>query len=149
MADRALVPTPPLAAGEIRALQVYEVVPSGCIGMLVINDKFSPHLRPGEIAIVDTTDKERQPGELYVLYMGIRAPKKVIVQLLRRGFGGDTSGVWYCFGFRRTINLDGGRTGRVIDGPLNPEYWPEKCVGRVIGVMSCFERDVEQAAGML
>lgn len=140
MSRRALVPLSLESEGKVRALQVYDAVPPGCVGILIRDASFSPHLQPGEIAIVDTTDKGRQPGELYALRMSQRVggDRKIIVQLLRHGFAGDVSGLWYAFGFRHCY--DGGRSiAPSMDGPLKPEFWPEMCVGRVVGVMPCLE----------
>ena len=44
-------------------------------------------------------------------------------------------GVWFAFGFARDINLGGARMARYVDGPLRFDAWPEKCRGRVVGVM--------------
>ena len=46
------------AAGEYRALEVMAHVPAGCRGVLVMDDRFAPHLRCGEFAVVDTADPD-------------------------------------------------------------------------------------------
>lgn len=50
-----------------RALERFDRVPAGCLGVIVTREDFDPHLRHAEVAIVDTTDKEAQPSELYAL----------------------------------------------------------------------------------
>ena len=108
--------------------------------MLVEDGAFEPHLHAGEFAIVDIADKERQVGELYVITIEnrIRGPKPTIVELIK-GFGRNTPcpvGIWYAFSFARSVRLDGGRRGRMVDGPLGFEHWPDKCRSRVVGVMA-------------
>jgi hypothetical protein len=125
---------------EYSALTMHDVVPAGCIAVLVDSDAFEPHLHAGEFAIVDTTDKERQVGELYVITIENRArgPKPTIVELIKGFRRNDVSpiGVWYAFSFSRRVALGGGQYGRMVDGPLGFEHWPDKCRGRVVGVMA-------------
>jgi hypothetical protein len=54
----------------IRALTLFDEIPSGFIAHPITNDDSDPHLRAGEVAIVDTTDTEPQHGELYLVRWG-------------------------------------------------------------------------------
>lgn len=56
-------------AEPIRALDLLDVLPAGHAAILVRDDAFEPHLHRGELAVIDTADKDRLPGELYALEM--------------------------------------------------------------------------------
>jgi hypothetical protein len=116
---------------DYRALDICDVVPAGCIGVLMTDDSFAPHLRCGEFAVVDTADKSTEFGELYVLTFGAGKPVRRVVQLRLRGFAGDPSGLWFAF----ALPGQGRRYATTLDGPLGRQHWPDKCVGRVVGVI--------------
>ena len=117
------------AAAEYRALEVFDHVPPGCRGVFVGSDCFAPHLRKGEFAIVDTTDMSPTRGEIYVRrYNTGRGPIWQFAQIVR-GFAGDTSGIWCGFCLKVPGRM------RYVDGPMPESYWPEGCMGRVIGVL--------------
>lgn len=60
-----------IATQGLRALPLYDDVPSGCVVKPVTTKDFEPHLRAGELAIVDTEDRDPIPGELfYVAWTG-------------------------------------------------------------------------------
>ena len=117
---------------DFRALQLFNHVPAGHKGVLVTGRDFEPHLRRGEFAIVDEADKSIQFGELYVLTIGSgRHEHLATVQLLRQ-----TVGLWWGFSLAgKGGTVIDGRRCRYVDGPLRYECWPDKCVGRVVGVM--------------
>lgn len=120
------------AAREYRALEVMEHVPAGCRGVLVMDDKFAPHLRRGEFAVVDTTDKAPQLGEIYVIKIEkSRTPDGFVWRFVQivPGFAGRTDGSWIGFANR----VPGGMN--VIDGPYTDSHWATRCLGRVIGVI--------------
>jgi len=52
---------------ELRALMMLDALPPGCISVHVPDDRFAPHLREGELAVVDTTDVEPTLGEFFVI----------------------------------------------------------------------------------
>ena len=69
---------------ELRALDVVEVVPAGCFA-LITGEAWSPHLRPGELAIIDMADTALQIGELYALMIQTRdGDRPFVVQPFRR-----------------------------------------------------------------
>lgn len=45
------------ASPALRELRALDVVPAGHIVVLMVNDYYDPHLKRGEYAIVDTSDK--------------------------------------------------------------------------------------------
>ena len=130
----------PILQPELRALDVVDVNPAGHFGMFITGDDFAPHLRPGEIAVVDTTDKERILGELYVVDLGpdVRtgAPRRLrIVEVIKSFGGGEAAGIWFAFSLMRDVDLGDGRKARMVDGPLGFDHWPRYCQGRIVGVM--------------
>ena len=116
------------AARALRALDVLDTVPPGCRGVVVGHDRFAPHIRRGEIAVIDTTDKSPHRGEIYALWIGEAHPKPKLVQVTR-GRAGGTDGLFFAFGLPEP-----GRE-HLTDGPLKRACWPEKCLGRVVGVI--------------
>jgi hypothetical protein len=131
------------ALKHVRALDVLNVIPAGCIGIVVQDNSFAPHLRWGEIAVIDTTDKSTEYGELYLLtFASGCGPVRHIVQLRARGFTADTTGLWYAFAFRGQEKAN----AVTMDGPLRHECWPEKCLGRVIGILPWGEQVMPRAS---
>jgi hypothetical protein len=131
---------------KYRALEMFARLPAGCILHPVLNDDSIPHLRPGEHAVVDTTDTGPQSGELYVIKYSLGTPRerRAIVQLSARrhtGPEGDFIGWWSgplvrpgsaaeCEAWMRQ-----GRELRMIDGPRLAEEIEKALVGRVIGIL--------------
>lgn len=62
----AAVPLPP----EVRALTVLDTVPVGAGAMPVLDDRNAPHLRRGEVAIIDPQDCVLVHGELFAVLYG-------------------------------------------------------------------------------
>lgn len=52
---------------EYRALMLYDHLPEGCIAHLVIDSHSTPHIRPGELVVVDTVDRKVRHLETYVI----------------------------------------------------------------------------------
>ena len=61
------LPAFPVATGEHRALTVYAAPPEGCGTIPVPDDAFAPHLKAGELAVIDPDDREPAAGEIYVV----------------------------------------------------------------------------------
>ena len=123
---------------EYRALDVLDRIPAMHEGVVVRGHDFDPHLKRGEIAVVDTQDKSLQFGELYVITLseGTAHASLAIVQLLREVPTVSGTGLYY--GFSLKGNGDTffeGKRLTYVDGPLRTDYWSTKCVGRVVGVM--------------
>ncbi len=121
------------APREARALTMFDMVPAGHLAVPVTDERWEPHLRPGEFAVLDVADIEPQLGELYGLT--IQSPRMPgghilkLVQPVRSGFGSPDSVV---FGFR--WHRPG--TLLMIDGPLSLDGWHRTCRGRVVGVLA-------------
>lgn len=126
----------PTLQPELRALELFDVVPAGHFALLVRDDRFEPHLNPGELAIVDTTDEERVRGELYVINL-LGPPgsvqSKPRLRIVEYEYDCEV-GIWFAFGLKRDLRI-GGLRYRYHDGPLGFQHWPAYCQGRVIGVM--------------
>lgn len=106
---------------ELRALDVVEVVPAGCFGLLVTRRTWSPHLQPGELAVIDATDRTHQAGELFALaVLTIDGLRLRIVQATRSAPDAP--------GFRLAP--------RGFREALSPAGWVGKCRGRVVGVIA-------------
>ena len=125
------------ASGEYRALQVFDHIPPGCKGVLVTNDRFAPHLRCGEFAVVDTADKIEQIGEIYLLRNDIGNGKITwtFVQLVKGRPNSDRPR--FAYGKPELW----GTAANMVDGPMHPEYWPDLCGGRVVGVVEFLRAD--------
>ncbi len=120
----------PIPADEFRALTLHDVVPAGHIAVPVLRDDWAPHLRPGEFAIIDVSDAEPQPGELYGLMVGTMGPPVLkIVQPYRSKLFAGCDGVMFRFGQPRP------NCSSYVDGPLLQDAWSRKCRGRVVGIL--------------
>ncbi|GLK68112.1 hypothetical protein [Hansschlegelia plantiphila] len=138
---------PAAAQTEYRALTIYSAPPTGCIVFPVTRNGFEPHLRLGEIAIVDSGDRELQNGELYVIRWnhplepdGIKA----LVQIwprTHRGTDGNSFAAWWVGSLNRPREageveqwLKERRPLSCSERPFRADHLREKLVGRVIGI---------------
>jgi hypothetical protein len=133
---------------EIRALDVLDCVPPGCKLELVTDGFNAPHLRPGEFAVADLTDRQVIPGELYLIrwpQCGGRAIVQINVRPFRGVDGQDHRGIWFSPLCRATRKADGSidrtRPYYQDSGPLKPEALPAYLMGRIIGVFQAPEID--------
>ena len=55
---------------EYRALMLLDQIPDNCTTFLCTNASSLPHVRPGEVVIVDTSDRQPSSGELFVIRFG-------------------------------------------------------------------------------
>ena len=130
-----------LPLDEYRALTIYEDVPTDCKVVMVLHDGFEPHLRIGEFAVVDPSDKAPQPGELFVIRIGSDRPHLRIVQVYVSRYCSDA--ISWLFALRRPDRMATADTG------LKPEYWPEKCLGRVIGIFQPMRTKADQGGAYM
>jgi hypothetical protein len=61
------LPVPALQPGEYRALTWFDRVPLDCGTVPVEDDRFAPHLKIGELAVIDPEDREPVAGEVSVV----------------------------------------------------------------------------------
>lgn len=122
---------------EVRALTVLDTVPAGCRAMTVPNDYHAPHLRRGEVAIIDPTDCALVHGELFAVQYG-QGP--AIMQAVWRTTG-DLS-AWWCVSLDDPTSwadcqarIKAGRMLRMADGPYRPGGLEERTLGRVVGIL--------------
>ena len=81
----------PTVPSEVRALTMLDVVPAGCRAMSVLNDHHAPHLRRGEVVIIDPTDCSLVHGELFIVTYS-NGP--AIMQVVWRTTGNLSA--WWC-----------------------------------------------------
>jgi len=127
-----------------RALTVFDVVPDGCRDLPVRDDWNAPHLRDGEVAIVDPGDCDLQHGELYAVAYS-RGPE--IMQAVWRTAGNVTT--WWAMNLNRPRSRDefdawlrAGRTIPAADGPYRPGGLEERILGRVVGILQSLTSQV-------
>jgi hypothetical protein len=124
----------------------------------VRDDGSDPHLHEGEYAVIDTTDRELQHGELYVIqYENGRRSRHITQAAAERmnttGEQAEPSLVWFMRdlrGFRKTNEGMGGIPvfAGLSDGPYRTEHLQSKLIGRVVGVASsALGKLLAQAAG--
>lgn len=133
----------------LRSFIVYDRLPDGCTAMEIRGDDCLPHIRSGEFAVIDTTDREPINGELFALRYSRGEP--VVAQLSLREIrpteaGGGPIACWWAVSCNRPRShaerMAWGRSGRSIpmaDGPYGAdadglEYLASKLVGRVVGI---------------
>jgi hypothetical protein len=152
------LPTP--QQPELRAFIVYKHLPEGCIAFPITTDDSVPHLRKGDIAVVDTGDREGAERELFVIEYGRtspRGPTRHVVELFTKqhtGSGGREFLGWWAGAYNRPRSREeflarAPRTGIVsgfVDGPYahrdyphpgdpQADYLPSLLVGRVVGIL--------------
>lgn len=130
---------------ELRALPTFEHLPGGHATFWVNSDGSAPHLNIGEFAVIDTTDRKLQHGELYLKQSdtGLRdrsiSQAKLDRSVLR--VDDEDEPLWVLHqlrGFRRARKLDSGIplfTG-LCDGHYPTSWLEEQLLGRVVGVSS-------------
>lgn len=125
------------APSEVRALTVLASVPTGCRAMPMPDDRNDPHLRRGEVAILDLADCALVHGELFVVQYG---SGPAIMQAVWRTTG-DLS-AWWALCLNRPKDwpeaqawMAAGRALPMGDGPYRPGGLEERTLGRVIGIL--------------
>lgn len=140
----------PVVTQELRALLVYDALPAGCIAKPVKDGGLAPHLRPGEFAIVDTTDCDPTHGELYfVAWMGSCAADGSeagdLAQAYRRDLNRDGTAWWV--GSMQRPKPSAEAVARAIavgdysafgwsNGPYKDGVLERQIRGRVIGILA-------------
>jgi hypothetical protein len=55
---------------DLRAFVLYDRLPVGCTAYPVNDNRNAPHLRVGDIAVIDPSDRDPAAGELFVIDRG-------------------------------------------------------------------------------
>ena len=122
-------------AQEYRALELMSQIPEGCALFPVMDEKSDPHLRRGEIAVVDTADREPRHGEVYVIQWS--CGRRCITQLIGPGFAGFSppeKDHWWTGALTYRQSVPGLGELRMIDGPRSKSGIRKALIGRVIGI---------------
>lgn len=114
---------PPLS--DFRALTLFERLSPEHMTFRVPNAASAPHLKEGEYAVVDLSDRDPQPGELYVIQFEKR---RAIVQAKRFAW----SAHWYV-GDLRGYSEEKGIIYGWCDGPYRTKLLQSRLIGRVVG----------------
>jgi hypothetical protein len=138
------------AMSEIRALTVFDSIPTGCTVLTVADDSCDPHLRVGEFALVDTMDREPQHGELYVIgnknvYDELRCSIYQVRTTIERDIRYRKWQAWWYGPLvpaalpakgHSTMEAAMQRPLRMVltEGPMTVKGIREKIVGRVVGI---------------
>jgi hypothetical protein len=147
---------------SLRALTMYDHIPTGCVLQPVTNDDSAPHLRPGEFAVIDTTDTAPQHGEVYLIRW--LSGRTSIVQLLSRPFNDPEKGMrigWWtrCLNFEpydeALAKTRRGSPAAILsishrattDGPRVADVIQQSLIGRVIGVYEAAQETLKIAGG--
>jgi hypothetical protein len=136
----------PASPQPIRALTLFETLPDGHRTFRVLDDASAPHLKEREFAVIDTTDREPQHGELFVIEHPGGSRSRHVVQV-KAGMcqiksAGPESPVWWLghlAGFRRVGDIEGiPLFAGLSDGPYDAAepYLEKQFLGRVIGYAS-------------
>ena len=133
-------------AEAFRALIQYSKLPRGHKTFQVSDDGSAPHLGEHEFAVIDTTDRKPQHGELYLIqYESGRRNRHIV--LVRSSMSQITpppspkQQVWWACdlaGFRRVGDVSGKNGGiptftGLSDGPYLAAHLSAKLIGRVVG----------------
>ncbi len=139
-----------LPTAEYRALEVFISISARYSLFPVTRTGFEPHLRVGEIAVVDESDVEPLNGELFVIK--IRSPfaehpdgcVRRLAQIWpveHTGVDGEPFIGWWHGDLCRPRGMAEveewfakGRMITLCDGPMRLEHMRERIVGRVVGV---------------
>jgi hypothetical protein len=134
---------------DYRALQRIDELPAWWALFAISDDDAAPHMQRGEFAVVDTTDRDLQHGELFIRKSGgvhrYSEARRYLFEA-RRSFEDTTgSGVeeevwWFAPPFFRPRSFDelvgaqaAGRRSLLTDGPMLKSGAEECIVGRVVG----------------
>jgi hypothetical protein len=125
-------PRHPAQPSPIRALTIFESLPPGHNTLLIADDASAPHLKVGEYAVIDMTDREPQAGELFVIQYDSGDRRRHIVQIR------STPSGWWASdlaGYRQTDEKLYGIPvfAGMSDGPYTPSLLKKKLLGRVVG----------------
>jgi hypothetical protein len=130
-----------LPAQEYRALMPFDQLPKHHWTFAITSDDAAPHLKLGEFAVIDRSDKDLQHGELYLIQW--EAGPRDVVQAGSRMVAWEkrpASVGWWVGALDRPRNRDdvfewwhAGKEVRMADGPYLEDHLRSKLIGRVVG----------------
>jgi hypothetical protein len=122
--------TAPLTA--LRAYPIFNTLPDGCRAFPVADDRHAPHLRAGEIAVVDPHDTRIDFGEVHVVAQS-RGP--CLWQVVKSQFVEGCADL-HPLNLPKPGDFEAGRPVHMSDGPIYLDALEAKILGRVIGLMA-------------
>lgn len=144
---------------ELRAFIVYDHVPPGCIAHQITDERSAPILRPGDVVLIDTRQREPMHRELFLIAYTPRSsdntpPMEIVEAYLRPGrYGSGPNGemidshAWFVGAYNRPRSYEqmlawgsSRKPIECVDGPYategrNAGYLQEKLRGRVVGIL--------------
>lgn len=126
---------------ELRSYIVYDRLPAGHIAHTMLSTEVMPHIRPGERAVIDLSQREPVGGDLFLIeYQSgpVDRRRHVVETYYHEKMGGWVVGP---LERRRIVTLAGAPDPdipavRWVDGPYRPGCLAEKLVGRVVGILT-------------
>ena len=129
----------------LRSFIVYDELPMGCIAFEDTEGESGPHIKEGEFAVIDTTDRAPSHNEMYMVQWKSSDRRELASLRLRRinVFNDDgtttPADLWFIgtIAGQQPIALDGSPVGpriQFVDGPYRDEDAMDRIVGKVVGV---------------
>lgn len=115
----------------LRTYIVYDRVSASLRTHEVSSDIVAPHLRRGDVAIFDPTDREPMHGEHFVVHWTSSDRRDVVEVSLEPG--------GWCFIWHNTVAAVGGGPSEKVrwcDGPYLPGGMEQRILGRVVGILA-------------
>jgi hypothetical protein len=155
--SRANAVAKPVEQKPVRALTLIDKLSPGWMTFRIPDKASSPHLRPGEFAVVDLSNRNPQHGELFLIQSTYGERKRYIQQSTRTWTTISSSGMfekvwWLCdlAGCRQEgTDLSGIPIfSGLSDGPMKKRGLKKKIAGRIIGYAeNDLGNEIEQCAG--
>lgn len=119
---------------------MYDRLPEDCIAFEVKDNRIAPHLRAGDFAVIDTSDRAPMHGELFVLQWNDGSQQ--VVEIAKHAkpeniVGWDGIADYWNAHWRMTMQTPGQGTSlsmRWGDGPYREDGIASKLIGRVVGI---------------
>lgn len=153
MASRFPITVPPVQQPDLRSFIVCDRLPEACLSYLVADHQNDPHLRPGDVVIIDPEDREPCMGELFLIARadGSRDIVETWSQQLRAGSGPNGKMIdttcWFVAGSARARTnaevedrIEHGAFVGWADGPYATEgpragSLQKRLIGKVVGIL--------------
>lgn len=131
------------AEPPLRAFIVYSAAPDGCTAMRVLDDGAMPHVRAGDVVVIDPVQRSPIDGELFVIEWsnGNRQVVETRSRILRVRPCGSTAFIdaerWFAEvqAVSRRLDASNPRSERWFDGPYTEASLTSKMIGRVVGLL--------------